>query len=39
MANIFVRVLDKNGCTYFINCITTDNASNNKKMGKRLKKM
>jgi hypothetical protein len=39
MANIFVQVLDKYGCTHLINCITADNASNNKKMGKRLKEM
>ena len=39
MANIFVQVLDEYGCTHFLNCITADNASNNKKIGKRLEEM
>jgi hypothetical protein len=39
MAKIFVKVLDEYGCTHLINCITADNASNNKRMGKRLEEM
>lgn len=39
MANIFLQVLDEYGCTHLLNCITADNASNNKKMGKRLEEM
>jgi hypothetical protein len=39
MTNIFIQVLDEYGCTHLINCITADNALNNKRIGKRLEEM